>query len=165
MIFVGNQGPVRLVTEVVHGKPLAYVFEDSQSDLRQAVGLAKKFVNDPRIRIEIGVFSSPALMTLWPIYQRAGLVQFGFANFRPDFTKRGDYIWNPSVSPTNAQPLLADLAVKTLGFKRVAVLFLNTGWGRTSRDVFVKPAEARGAQVVRALTLWCCARRQMATWM
>jgi branched-chain amino acid transport system substrate-binding protein len=30
------------------------------------------------------------------------------------------------------------------------VLFLNTDWGRTSRDVFVKAAEARGAKVVIA---------------
>ena len=134
----------------IHGRPLAYVFEDSQSDPRQAVGLAQKFVNDKRIQIELGDFSSPASMAASPIYQRAGLVQLGFTNSHPDFTKGGDYIWSPSVSQADAQPLLADLAVKTLGFKRVAVLFLNTDWGRTSRDVFVKAAEARGAQVVVA---------------
>ncbi|MDM0035668.1 ABC transporter substrate-binding protein [Variovorax sp. J22P271] len=134
----------------IHGRPLAYVFEDSQSDPRQAVGLAQKFVNDKRIQIELGDFSSPASMAASPIYQRAGLVQLGFTNSHPDFTKGGDYVWSPSVSQADAQPLLADLAVKTLGFQRVAVLFLNTDWGRTSRDVFVKAAEARGAQVVIA---------------
>ncbi|XAH23091.1 ABC transporter substrate-binding protein [Xylophilus sp. GW821-FHT01B05] len=132
----------------IQGRPLAYVFEDSQSDPRQAVGLAQKFVADQRIRIELGDFSSPASMAASPIYQRAGLVQLGFTNSHPDFTKGGDYIWSPSVSQADAQPLLAELAVKTLGFKRVAVLFLNSDWGRTSRDVFVKAAEARGAQVV-----------------
>jgi branched-chain amino acid transport system substrate-binding protein len=134
----------------IHGRPLTYVFEDSQSDPRQAVGLAQKFVNDPRIKIELGDFSSPASMAASPIYQRAGLVQLGFTNSHPDFTKGGDYIWSPSVSQADSQPLLADLAIKTLGFKKVAVLFLNTDWGRTSRDVFVKAAEARGAQVVIA---------------
>ncbi|CAN7774443.1 ABC transporter substrate-binding protein [Variovorax sp. LjRoot175] len=131
----------------IHGRPLAYVFEDSQSDPRQSVGLAQKFVNDKRIKIELGDFSSPASMAASPIYQRAGLVQLGFTNSHPDFTKGGDFIWSPSISQADAQPLLADLAVKTLGFKRVAVLYLNTDWGRTSRDVFVKAAEARGAQV------------------
>ncbi len=134
----------------IHGRPLSYVFEDSQSDPRQAVGLAQKFVNDKRIQIELGDFSSPASMAASPIYQRAGLVQLGFTNSHPDFTKGGDFIWSPSVSQADAQPLLAELAVKTRGFKRVAVLFLNTDWGRTSRDVFVKAAEARGAQVVIA---------------
>ncbi|MDM0104624.1 ABC transporter substrate-binding protein [Variovorax sp. J22R24] len=134
----------------INGRPLAYTFEDSQSDPRQAVGLAQKFVNDKRIQIELGDFSSPASMAASPIYQRAGLVQLGFTNSHPDFTKGGDYVWSPSISQADAQPLLADLAVKTLGFKRVAVLFLNTDWGRTSRDVFVKAAEARGAEVVIA---------------
>ena len=133
----------------INGHPLRYVFEDSQSDPRQAVTIAQKFVADSRILIELGDFSSPASMAASPIYQRAGLVQLGFTNSHPDFTKGGDYICSPSVSQTDAQPLIADLAVKQ-GFKRVAVLYQNTDWGRASKDVFVKAANARGAQVVDA---------------
>jgi branched-chain amino acid transport system substrate-binding protein len=132
----------------VLGRPLAYVFEDSQSDPRQSVAIAQKFVNDPKIAIELGDFSSPASMAASPIYQRAGLVQFGFTNSHPDYTKGGDFIWSPSISQADSQPLLADLAIKTLGLKRIAVLHLNTDWGRTSKDVFVKAAAERGAQVV-----------------
>ncbi|MGF6291633.1 ABC transporter substrate-binding protein [Paraburkholderia youngii] len=131
----------------INGHPLQYVFEDSQSDPRQAVAIAQKFVDDKRILIELGDFSSPASMAASPIYQRAGLVQLGFTNSHPDFTKGGDFIWSPSVSQADAQPLLADLAVKQ-GFRRVAVLFQNTDWGRASKDVFVKAAAARGAQVI-----------------
>lgn len=68
----------------VLGRPFAYVFEDSQSDPRQSVAIAQKFVNDPKIAIELGDFSSPASMAASPIYQRAGLVQFGFTNSHPD---------------------------------------------------------------------------------
>jgi branched-chain amino acid transport system substrate-binding protein len=132
----------------VLNRPLAYVFEDSQSDPRQAVAIAQKFVNDPKIAIELGDFSSPASMAASPIYQRAGLVQFGFTNSHPDFTKGGDFIWSPSLSQADSQPLLADLAIKSLGLKKVAVLYLNTDWGRASKDVFVKSAAERGAQVV-----------------
>ena len=132
------------------GRPLAYVFEDSQSDPRQSVAIAQKFVGDPKIAIELGDFSSPASMAASPIYQRAGLVQLGFTNSHPDFTKGGDFVWSPSISQADSQPLLADLAIKSLGLKRVAVLHLNTDWGRTSKDVFVKAAAERGAQVVAA---------------
>lgn len=134
----------------INGHPLQYVFEDSQSDPRQAVAIAQKFVSDPRILIELGDFSSPASMAASPIYQRAGLVQLGFTNSHPDFTKGGDFIWSPSISQADAQPLLADLATKTLGLKHLAVLYLNTDWGRASKDVFVKVAQERGAQVVAA---------------
>lgn len=132
----------------IHGRPLQYVFEDSQSDPRQAVAIAQKFVADRRVLIELGDFSSPASMAASPIYQRAGLVQFGFTNSHPEFTKGGDFIWSPSVSQADAQPLLADLAVKTEGLKRLAVLYLNTDWGRTSKDAFVTATKQRGAQVV-----------------
>jgi branched-chain amino acid transport system substrate-binding protein len=132
----------------INGRKLEYVFEDSQSDPKQSVTVAQKFVNDPRIVIELGDFASPASMAASAIYQRAGLVQFGFTNSHPDFTKGGDYMWSNSISQADNAPILAEYAVKTLGFKKLAVLHLNTDWGRTTKDLFVKAAEERGAQIV-----------------
>jgi branched-chain amino acid transport system substrate-binding protein len=132
----------------IKGRPLAYIFEDSQSDPRQSVAVAQKFVADKRVVAELGDFSSPASMAASPIYQRAKLVQFGFTNSHPDFTKGGDYMWSNSVSQADEQPLSAAFAVKRLGMKRIAVLHLNTDWGRTSKDIFVKAAKEYGAEVV-----------------
>ena len=134
----------------VKGRKVAYVFEDSQSDPRQAVAIAQKFVADPRIVIELGDFSSPASMAASPIYQRAGLVQYGFTNSHPDFTKAGDFMWSPSVSQADEQPLLAAYAVSRVGLKRIAILHLNTDWGRTSKDHFARAAKALGAEIVIA---------------
>jgi branched-chain amino acid transport system substrate-binding protein len=134
----------------INGRKLAYTFEDSQSDPRQAVAIAQKFVSDPRIVMELGDFSSPASMAASPIYQRAGLVQFGFTNSHPDFTKGGDFMWSTSVSQADEQPLLARYAVSHLGLKKLAILHLNTDWGRTSRDYFVKAAKDLGAEAVIA---------------
>src|ERR1700677_5217662 len=134
----------------VNGRPIAYVFEDSQADPRQSVTIAQKIVSDPRIIMELGDFSSPASMAASPIYQRGKLVQFGFTNSHPDFTKGGDYMWSTALSQAEEQPLLARYATKDLGFKRIAVLYLNTDWGRTSKDIFAKAAAENGAQVVAA---------------
>jgi len=87
-------------------------------------------------------------MAASPIYQKAKLVQFGFTNSHPDFTKGGDYMWSNSVSQADEQPLSAAYAVKRLGLKKIAVLHLNTDWGRTSKDIFVKAAKDMGAEVV-----------------
>src|SRR5271166_353514 len=46
----------------VKGRPLQYVFEDSQADPRQTVAIAQKFVSDPKIVVELGDFSSTASM-------------------------------------------------------------------------------------------------------
>jgi branched-chain amino acid transport system substrate-binding protein len=134
----------------INGRRLAYSFEDSQSDPRQSVAIAQKFVSDPKIVMELGDFSSPASMAASPIYQRAGLVQFGFTNSHPDFTKGGDFMWSTSVSQADEQPLLARYAVRHLGLRKLAVLHQNTDWGRTSRDYFVKAAKDYGAEVVVA---------------
>jgi branched-chain amino acid transport system substrate-binding protein len=127
-------------------RPLVYQFEDSQSDPRQSVAIAQKFVADPRIVMELGDFSSPASMAASPIYQRGALVQFGFTNSHPDFTKTGDYMWSNSLSQTDEQPELAKL-LKDLGIKRPAVIHLNTDWGRTSRDILVRSAKEDGLEV------------------
>lgn len=132
----------------IKGRPLQYVFEDSQSDPRQSVTIAQKFVNDPTIVAELGDFSSPASMAASPIYQRAGLVQFGFTNSHPDFTKGGDFMWSNSIAQSDEQPALAEFVVKQLGLKRPAVIHLNTDWGRISKDIFVKAAKDNGAEVV-----------------
>ena len=130
-----------------NGAHLAYNFEDSQSDPRQSVAIAQKFVNDPRIVIELGDFSSPASMAASPIYQRAHLVQFGFTNSHPDFTKGGDYMWSNSISQAEEMPNLANYAIDGLGLKKLAVLHLNTDWGVASKDIFVPAAKAAGAEV------------------
>src|SRR5271154_7348044 len=50
----------------IGGRKLAYQFEDSQGDARQAVVIAQKFVADPRIVVELGDFSSAASMAASP---------------------------------------------------------------------------------------------------
>jgi branched-chain amino acid transport system substrate-binding protein len=134
----------------IKGRPLAYDFEDSRSDPRQSIAIAQKFVGNPDILMELGDFSSAASMAASPIYQRGKLVQFGFTNSHPDFTKGGDYMWSTAVTQAEEQPLLAHYAVKDLGFKRIAVLYLNTDWGQTSKAILTKTIEADGATVVAA---------------
>ena len=131
----------------VKGRPIEYIFEDSQSDPRQSIAVAQKFVANPKIIIELGDFASPASMAASPIYQRAKLVQFGFTNSHPDFTKGGDHMWSNSTNQAEEQPHLAEFAAK-LGFKRPALLHLNTDWGRTAKDAFIKAAPGLGMEVV-----------------
>jgi len=133
----------------IKGRTLQYVFEDSQSDPRQTINIARKFVADERIAVEVGDFSSAASMAASPIYQAAGLVQFGFTNSHPDFTKGGDYIWSNAVNQKDEMPLLADF-LRDLGLKRVAVLFINSDWGRTAKDLLVEAVGKRGGTVVGA---------------
>ena len=131
----------------INGRPLAYVFEDTQSDPRQTVTVARKFVADERIAVEVGDFSSAASMAASPIYQAAQMVQFGFTNSHPDFTKGGDFVWSNAVNQKDEMPLLADF-LRDLGLKKIAVLHLNSDWGRTAKDLLIEAIKQRGGEVV-----------------
>ena len=132
----------------IAGRPVETDFQDTQSDPRRAVAVAQRFVGDTRVAIELGDFSSAASMAASPIYQRGKLVQFGFTNSHPDFTKGGDYMWSNAPNQADDMPILADYAIGRLGFRKLAVVFINGDWGRTSKDIFLKAAAERGATVV-----------------
>ena len=132
----------------IAGRPVEMDFQDSQSDPRQAVAIAQRFVGDSRIAMELGDFSSAASMAASPIYQRGKLVQFGFTNSHPDFTKGGDYMWSNAPNQADDMPVIADYAIGRLHLDNLAVVFINGDWGRTSKDIFLKAAAERGARVV-----------------
>ncbi len=69
----------------IGGRPVQTDFQDTQSDPRQAVAMAQRFVRDPRIVIELGDFSSAASMAASPIYQRG---QAGAVRLRSEQPRR-----------------------------------------------------------------------------
>ncbi|MEA2594708.1 MAG: branched-chain amino acid transport system substrate-binding protein [Thermomicrobiales bacterium] len=131
----------------LQGRLIELKYEDSQADPKQSVPIAQKFVNDSSILAELGDFASPASMAASPIYERGKLVQFGFTNSHPDFTKGGEYMFSPSISQIQDATYLAQLAVERAG-KKQAVLYRNTDWGKISSDIYVKELEARGGEAV-----------------
>lgn len=131
----------------INGRPLEYIFEDTQNDPRQTIAVAQKFIADPKIVAEVGDFSSTSSMAASPLYQRGKLVQFGFTNSHPDFTKTGDYMWSNSVPQSEEQPLVAKHVVEDMGMTKIGVMYLNTDWGKTSKDLFTAAAKEMGAEI------------------
>jgi ABC-type branched-subunit amino acid transport system substrate-binding protein len=121
----------------IKGRKLALVFEDTQSDPKQAIPVAQSFVDDPRIIAELGDFSSPASEAASPIYERAQLVQFGFNNSDPKFTLGGSYMFSTTSTVVNDASKIADYIFRRLG-KRAAVLYQNTQWGDAGQSGFAK---------------------------
>lgn len=131
----------------IKGRPLAYIFTDTQNDPKQTVATAQKYVADKRIVIATGDFSSSSSMAASAIYQRGGLVQLGFNNSNPAFPRGGDYCWSNSPSDENEAPAQAAYA-KALGMKEVALFQLNTDWGKTAGDLTFKALQKEGIKVL-----------------
>jgi len=132
----------------VRGLPLSLDYQDTQSDPKQSVAVAQQFADDPGILMELGDFSSAASIAASPIYERAGLVQFGFTNSDPKFTLGGKYMFSTATSVKQDAGIIARRAV-TLGGKH-AVVFQDTVWGRSAADAYTAAAAGLGARVVTA---------------
>lgn len=134
---INSQGGVR-------GRPIKLDWEDSQTDPKQSVNIAQKFVDDPRILAELGDFSSPASMGASPVYERGGLVQYGFTNSHPDFTKGGRFMFSTSSTQEVYARNLLELA-RRYG-NQTAILYVNNDWGKTSADIYLDEARKHGVQ-------------------
>ncbi|MES2170897.1 MAG: ABC transporter substrate-binding protein [Actinomycetota bacterium] len=135
----------------INGHPVALKYEDSQSDPKQSVAVAQKFVQDSSISLVFGDYSSAASIPASPIYTAGKLVQYGFNNSNPDFTAKGsEYQWSTSVTTNASYQWTADY-VKKQGVKSVGVTYLDTAdWGIPAYNAFKAEAAKVGLKITDA---------------
>ena len=135
----------------INGHPVELKYEDSQSDPKQSVAVAQKFVGDPSISLVFGDYSSAASIPASPIYTAGKLVQYGFNNSNPDFTVKGsEYQWSTSVTTDSTYRWTADY-IKKQGVKSVGVTYLNTAdWGIPAFQAFKAEAQKVGLKITDA---------------
>jgi branched-chain amino acid transport system substrate-binding protein len=135
----------------INGHPVALKYEDSQSDPKQSVAVAQKFVGDKDVVLVFGDYSSAASIPASPIYTAGKLVQYGFNNSNPNFTAKGsEYQWSTSITTSATYAWTADY-IKKQGVKSVGVTYLNTAdWGVPAFDAFKAEADKIGLTITDA---------------
>lgn len=135
----------------IDGHPVALKYEDSQSDPKQSVSVAQKFVGDTSVSLVFGDFSSAASIPASPIYTAGKLLQYGFNNSNPDFTAKGsEYQWSTSITTSSTYKWTADY-IKKQGVNSVGVTYLDTAdWGIPAYAAFKAEADAIGLKITDA---------------
>jgi branched-chain amino acid transport system substrate-binding protein len=135
----------------INGHPVALKFEDSQSDPKQSVPVAQKFVGDDSVVLVFGDYSSAASIPASPIYTAGKLLQYGFNNSNPDFTAKGsEYQWSSSITTSASYKWTADY-IKKQGVDSVGVTYLNTAdWGVPAYQAFKDEAAKIGLKITDA---------------
>ncbi|CAH2601717.1 ABC transporter substrate-binding protein [Rhodovastum atsumiense] len=123
------------------------VYEDSRSDSREGVAIARKFVDDRTILAVLGDFTSGVSMASGQVYAQAGMAQLSQTASHPDYTKISKWQFRNITTqaqegPYNAEWLLAE------GHRRVAVISEQTDWGQSVVSGFVDGLKPRGGEVV-----------------
>ncbi|MFI6432296.1 ABC transporter substrate-binding protein [Rhodococcus oryzae] len=130
----------------IDGRKVELKWEDSQSDPKQTVPIATKFVDDQSVIAELGDFSSPASIAASPVYNRGNLVQYGFTNSAVEFTNGGEYSWSPSITLDVFQERNAEWVSRKA--KKVSVVYLETDWGKQAFKYFSQFAAEKGIEIV-----------------
>ncbi|MDI3341007.1 MAG: ABC transporter substrate-binding protein [Sphaerobacter sp.] len=133
----------------VAGKQISIVTFDDRNDTTEAASVAQKIATDASIVASMGHFTSSTVYAAMPIYKSNELPLVVISASDPKITEQGNE-WVFRVSPTNnlGAEAMADLIVKQLGLKKIAVFYLNTDFGKSEREYFVARATANGGEIV-----------------
>ncbi len=127
--------------------PVEIDFQDSRSDAKEAVSIARKFSDDPSIVGVLGDFTSTVSMASAQVYARAGVPQLSQTASHPDYTKISKWQFRNIITENQEGPFNADW-MASQGYKKVAVIGEQTDWGQSAVQAFEKKAQANGTQVV-----------------
>jgi branched-chain amino acid transport system substrate-binding protein len=132
----------------INGKMVELVVYDDRVDSKEAVAIARKLIEkDKVVAVVSGSYSGPTRVTA-PILQQAGIPMVaGYAVHR-DITRAGDFIFRNGFLGEVEGAAAAEVAVKELKAKRIAVLTMDNDFGRALSAGFVEHAEKSGAQIV-----------------
>ena len=132
----------------IKGRMVEIVVGDSRADPKEAALVAQKFTANPKIVAVVGDFTSSCAMAAAPIYESAQMVQISPSSSHPEFTKLGKFMFRNTPTQEYEAPFLAKWAVKDLGKKKVATIYIKNDWGLSTNKYFVETAKSLGAEVL-----------------
>lgn len=130
----------------VGGRKVQIVYEDSKSDPKEAVNIARKFVDDKRILAVLGDFASGPSMAAGEVYGKEGMAQLSQTASHPDFLKVSNWQFRNITTQAQEGPFNARW-LREGGVKTVAVIGLQNDWGLSATGEFAKAFEAAGGKV------------------
>lgn len=121
-------------------------FEDSKSDAKEGVNIARKFSDDQSILAVIGDFNSTVSMAAGQVYAQTKVAQLSQTASHPDFVKISDYQFRNINTQAYEGPLIANWAFGN-GAKKVAVIAIQNDWGQSAAKNFIDGFKAAGGTV------------------
>lgn len=130
------------------GKPfkVEIVFEDSRSDAKEGVNIARKFVDDKAIVGVLGDFTSGVSMAAAQVYKEAGMPQLSQTASHPDYTKISKYQFRNIATQAQEGPFNAKWMMSK-GYKNIAVVAEQTDWGQSVVSGYTDAVKAAGGTV------------------
>lgn len=135
----------------VLGRKVVVVPLDDQADSEVAVEVARQFV-EMGVAAVVGHYSSGATLPASRIYAEAGILQVTTMASNPAISQQGFRTFFRVCPVDSVQgPVDAEFAVKTLGKKRIAIVYIGGDtYSEGLREEFARRAQELGATIVGA---------------
>ena len=127
--------------------PVEIIYEDSRSDAKEGVTIARKFVDDDDIVGVLGDFTSTVSMAAAQVYKKAGMVQLSQTASHPDFAKISKWQFR-NITTQNQEGSVNAKWMMEKGITKVAVIAEQTDWGQSVVKGFAVPFEELGGEIV-----------------
>ena len=131
----------------IKGKKVVLEVQDDKTDPKEAAIVANKFAEDKSVLAVIGHFNSSATLAGAPIYNKAGVVEISPGSSSPAVTKAGDYTFRVITTDAYQGDYVAKWAINDLKYKKIAIIYENSDYGKGLSDVFSKKVQELGASV------------------
>lgn len=131
----------------VNGKKLEMIVLDTQGDATLGINAVNRLVNVDRVPVFVTAWSA-VVKAVAPIANREKVLALSIGANSPDIAKLGDYVYTAFPLADVDIAAVADYTFKTLGKKRVAVIYVNNETGIEAAKVYRTQFEKSGGQIV-----------------
>ena len=147
-----SQNAIELATDDLRraGQAIEVIVEDSRSSPKDAVSAFNKLQSVNKVPVIIGFIGSSEALACAPIANETRTVLFSSAAASPDLSKAGDYVFRNRVSGSLEVEALGRYARNQLKLKNVAVIFINTDYGKSYESVFREEFTRGGGTIALA---------------
>lgn len=129
---------------------LTLLAEDTKALPANGVSALRKLGSIEEVKLVIGPLTSTVALAVAPVAEKNKVVIISPGASAPKISESGDYIFRVEISEKLGGAIQARLAVKELGYQKVACVYINTDYGAGLFSVFKSFFEIEGGQVVLA---------------
>jgi branched-chain amino acid transport system substrate-binding protein len=137
----------------IAGRKVELIEEDEGSAPANAVSKARKLISHDKVHLVAGLFFAAAAYAVAPVVQEAEVPLIITVAASDDLTQRkaSKYLVRVSFTGGEFGHVAGDYAYRKLGWRKVAVIAFDYGWGHEVTGGFQRVFEELGGQVIQKI--------------
>lgn len=132
----------------IDGKKVEVIYEDGKTEPNAGVSALKKMYEVENIPFIIGDINSTSVLAMAPYAEENHILLLSPGASNPKISNAGEYIFRNWHSDAYEGEVDAHFAFEELGWRRVAVLYVNAAYGVGLAETFKTEFEKAGGEVI-----------------